>query len=113
MAIVGISEEDQRRIDELHRVNTELAAEIRSLNEGRVQTPRPARLPAARQLGKLLSERDALTQELGATKAKLQAVEGERDALRQQSDELQHEVVRLRSGVRGLLRRARARLLRS
>lgn len=112
MAVERPAGEDQRRIEELHRVNTELAAEIRSLNEGRVQTPSTARLPAARQLGKLVSERDALTHELGAATAKLQAAEGERDSLRRQSDELQREVVRLRSGVRGLLRRTRARLLR-
>lgn len=116
----GAASDEERRIAELLRVNAELAAEIRDLKLGRASSPRPGQLPAARRVSQLWAERDSLAEQLGATRAQLGAVEGERDGLRhqrddllRQRDELQREALRLRSGIAGLLRRIRARLLRS
>jgi translation initiation factor 2B subunit (eIF-2B alpha/beta/delta family) len=104
------------REEELLRINAELAAEIRSLSTGRISVPRSAGPPAARRLSRLISERDSLVAELAATKNALE--QRERELSRQVDDqarrieELSYEVNRLRGGLAGLLRRARARLLR-
>ena len=98
---------------ELLRVNRELAAELRDLRNGRTAEPRPSQLPAARHVAKLRGERDSLAEELETTRAELLALSAERDGLSERTGALEHEVVRLRSGVSGLLRRVRARLLRS
>ena len=105
--------DDDPRVAELLRVNRELAGEIRDLSLGRREQPRPSQVPAARSVAKLRAERDSLAAELDSTRARLGAVENERDALLVNRDELGREVARLRSGLAGLLRRARARLLRS
>ncbi|HEY0277010.1 MAG TPA: hypothetical protein VGC32_01955 [Solirubrobacterales bacterium] len=125
------------RIETLLRVNGELAAELRSLQDGRTQHARSAASPAARRLGRLLSahdavvaERDRLTGALFQSNSDLEdqrarlAAETERatklDEERQRlvgkiaeygelTDELNAEVERLRGGVGGLLRRGAAR----
>ena len=125
--------DEARRVEELLRVNGELAGEIRNLQAGRIDAPRSTAMPAARRVGRLaeerdalVAERDALLAERDALAAELEAGRAEIDGLRQhgeglgrrvqdqarQVDELSHEVNRLRGGAAGFLRRARARLLR-
>ncbi|MGB7686200.1 MAG: hypothetical protein WBL45_10525, partial [Solirubrobacterales bacterium] len=65
--------DEGRRVEELLRVNAELAAEIRSLSLGRRDLPRFAQLPASRRLARLTSERDAAAEQL-------RMVTAERDA---------------------------------
>lgn len=101
---------EDERVEELLRVNAELAAEIRGLRQDRAAS-RGSAMPAARRVARLVEERDSLAARLEETQTELAAVTGERDSLRRSVEELHGEVVRLRSGVRGLLRRARARLL--
>lgn len=104
---------DALRVAELLRVNRELASEIRHLTRERVAEPRPSQLPAARRITRLVNERDSLLAELKVARADLQSVSAGRDELLHQRDALEGEVTRLRSGFTGLLRRARARLLRN
>jgi chromosome segregation ATPase len=96
------------RVEELLRVNAELATEMRSLLAGRVERPRSAAVPAARLLGNLEAERDALRRELEDTKTALTTIKADRDGLERQNQEMDAEIVRLRTGAAGLLRRARA-----
>jgi predicted nucleic acid-binding Zn-ribbon protein len=112
--------EDGRRVAELLRVNAELAAEIRSLEEGRTAAPRRSQVPAARWLARLeaerdqlSSERDSLRAEFDATRAELGEVEAVRDDLLRHKSEQEAEIARLRSGFWGMLRRGWSRLLRS
>jgi cell division protein FtsB len=112
--------EEERRVEELLRVNAELAAEVRRLSLDRGALPRSAAMPAARRVARILAERDSLAAELESARAQgeasaaaLAAIEAERDWLRGHVDELHGEVVRLRAGWRGLLRRLRARLIGS
>jgi uncharacterized coiled-coil DUF342 family protein len=103
----GGGETDREQgLEELLRVNAELAAEVRSLSLGRRDSPRSGQLPAARELAQLRSERDEAGEEL-------RVVTAERDALQQHRAPLEAEVARLRGGLLGFLRRARARILRS
>lgn len=118
--------EDERRIAELLRVNADLAAEIRDLALGRRTKPRSSQMPVARRLAKLEAERERLEGERDSISAALDASREEHEELRQHTealaaqvkdraqhiDELSHEVARLRAGAAGILRRARARLLR-
>lgn len=111
---------ESARVEELLRVNAELAAELRALTAGRADAPRRGRVPAARGVAKLQSEREALTVQLQETQAALDHLQGvqaaldevsaERERLSRENEELANEVVRLRSGWRGLLRRVRGRL---
>jgi chromosome segregation ATPase len=101
------------RVAELLRVNAELAGELRDLALGRRAAPRSGQVPAARRVAALEAERDSLAAELEATRERLSATGAERDALLVHRAELEAEVARLRAGLAGLLRRARARLLRS
>ena len=56
---------DEARIEELLRVNAELATEIRNLQAGRASEPRSGAMPAARRLGRLNEELEEVrTQEL-------------------------------------------------
>jgi chromosome segregation ATPase len=118
MAEPGAEERD--RIDELLRVNAELAAEIRSLQAGRAAGPRSAAATTARRLGRIIRERDALASELEETRARaeeLARVEAElqqhNKAQHERIDELQREVGALRGGFKGFLRRVRSRVARS
>jgi hypothetical protein len=110
---------EESRVAELLRVNEELAAEIRSLSLDRRSAPRPAQLPAARGLARLVGERDKLAEQLEAetaglasTKAELDSIKVEWDRLVRENSVLAAEVTRLRGGRSGLLRRALARLFR-
>jgi len=104
---------DARRVEELLRVNAELAAEIRSLSLERTDAPRSAGAPVSRRLTRLLAERDELAARLEATRTALDAMTRQRDELARHAESLHSEVTRLRSGIGGLIRRARARLFRS
>lgn len=99
------------RVEELLRVNEQLAAEVRNLSLGYSDTPRPGGMPTSRRLGRLIDERDARDAELAATRVELEAIKSDRDGLERQNQELAHEVARLSTGFRGLLRRLRGRLL--
>jgi chromosome segregation ATPase len=99
------------QVDELLRVNAELAAELRALRAGRI--------------ARLWGERKALETQLEETQAALQAsqarqeetqaaldhVQAHREGLERQNQEMAAEIVRLRTGMRGAMRRARGRLL--
>jgi predicted nuclease with TOPRIM domain len=111
---------ESARVEELLRVNAELAAEVRALTTGRADAPRRGRVPAARGVARLHAEREALTVQLQETQTALEHLQGvqealdevsaERARLSRENEELADEVVRLRSGWRGVLRRARGRL---
>lgn len=102
--------EDERRVEELLRVNARLAAEVRSLALGRTEAPRPGAMTAPRKLGSLAEECEQLRAELESTRDELRQSSGQTAALERDRDALAAEVQRLRSGWPGLARRARARL---
>jgi len=117
--------EGSPQVEELLRVNGDLAAELRALRSGRIEAPRQGRVPAARGIAKLWGERKALETRLEETQAALEAsragqeatqvaledVQAHREGLERQNQEMAAEIVRLRTGMRGALRRARGRLL--
>ncbi|HEY6729951.1 MAG TPA: hypothetical protein VI039_02885 [Solirubrobacterales bacterium] len=98
-------------VEELLRVNAELAAEIRALTAKRAETPRRGRIPAARSVARLQTERDELAARLAGVEAELVATQADRDGLEQQNREMAAEIARLSAGLSGLLRRLRGRLL--
>lgn len=100
------------RVEELLRVNAELAAEVRNLTLGYADAPRPAGMPTTRRLGRLIEERDQLQAELEDARTGLEASARHREELEQRQAELVAELAELRMGFRGVLRRLRARLLR-
>jgi hypothetical protein len=106
-----LSEQADSQVEELLRVNAELAAEIRSLTAGRVAAPPPGQGNAAGKLARLLAERDELAQRLGDTEVALEHARADRDGLERQNREMDAEIARLRAGVGGFLRRLRAQLL--
>jgi cell division protein FtsB len=92
----------ERRGEELRRVNARLGRELIAAEAGR----RPATgTPSARAVGKLVAERDSAQEELGELRPEL-------EHLRRENPQLRAEAERLRTGYLGVLRRARARLLR-
>jgi len=117
--------EESPQLEELLRVNAELAAELRALRAGRTEVPRQGREPAARGIAQLWGERRALEDQLEetraalaasqagqeATQAALEDVQAHREGLERQNQEMTAEIVRLKTGMRGLMRRARGRLL--
>jgi chromosome segregation ATPase len=117
--------EESPLVEELLRVNAELAAELRSLAAGRAPASRQGREPAARGIAQMWGERKALetrleetqaaldeTQaEMEATRVAIEGVQKHREGLERQNQEMAAEIVRLRTGMRGLMRRARARML--
>lgn len=113
--------EESAKVEELLRVNAELAAELRALASGRTVTPRRGRVPAARGIARLHAEREALTVQLQETQTALEHLQGvqasldqvsaERERLGRENEELANEVARLSGGLQGLLRRLRGRLL--
>jgi septal ring factor EnvC (AmiA/AmiB activator) len=112
-------------VEELLRVNAELAAEVRALSSDRSAAPRPGRVPAAREIARLRSEHEALAPRLEetqaalaaseaareATQAALEEVQAHREGLERQNQALAAEIAGLRTGLSGLARRARRRLL--
>jgi hypothetical protein len=100
------------RVEELLRVNAELAAEVRNLTLGYADAPRPAGMPTTRRLGRLIEERDQLQAELEEVRKELEGSARHRGELEQRQAELVAEIAELRMGVRGVLRRLRSRLLR-
>jgi len=100
------------RVEELLRVNAELAAEVRNLTLGYADAPRPAGMPTTRRLGRLIEERDQLQAELEVARAELESSARHRADLEQRQRELVGQIAELRMGARGMLRRLRARLLR-
>jgi len=92
----------ERRVEELRRVNERLGRELVAVEAGR----RPATAtPAARTVAKLVAERDGAEAELAELRQELERLWPDNQALRA-------EVDRLRGGIVGLSRRARARLSR-
>jgi predicted nuclease with TOPRIM domain len=110
---------ESAQVEELLRVNAELAAELRALATGNTERPRRGRVPAARGVAKLHSEVEALTVQLQETQVALEHLQGvqaaldevsaERERLGRENAELAAEVARLRSGWQGLVRRLRGR----
>jgi hypothetical protein len=104
------------RVEELLRVNAELAAEVRNLTLGFADAPRPAGMPTIRRLARLIDERDRLQAELQQARADLDHVQAHRAGLERQNQEMAVEIValnaRLDAGLAGALRRLRARLRR-
>lgn len=114
------------REEELLRLNAELAAEIRRLAAGEIERPRAGQSPSARRLSRLdaeraellcerdelRAERDRLRAQLDEQSARGDSLTGKLAAANRRNAELSHEVHRLRSGLRGLTRRAWAKLLR-
>jgi hypothetical protein len=91
----------ERRVEELRRLNERLGRELVAVEAGR----QPAMAtPAARTVAKLVAERDGAEAELAELRPEL-------EHLRRENPQLRGEIERLRAGYRGLLRRARARLL--
>jgi cell division protein FtsB len=99
------------RVEELLRVNAELAAEVRNLTLGYADAPRPAGMPTTRRLGRLIEERDQLQAELVQARAELGQVQAHREGLERQNQEMAAEISRLSAGLGGVLRRARGKLL--
>lgn len=99
------------RVEELLRVNAELAAEVRNLTLGYADAPRPAGMPTTRRLGRLIEQRDKLEAELEEARAELDHVRADRAGLERQNQEMAVEIVRLSTGIFGFLRRTRGKLL--
>lgn len=106
-----MSGSEDKRVEELLRVNAELAAEVRNLTLGYADAPRPAGMPTSRRLGRLLDERNRLQGELEETRAELEQVSLHRAGLEAQNQELAREVALLSEGLGGVLRNLRARLV--
>ena len=104
--------EGDARVEELLRVNAELAAEIRSMALGRTDVPRSSMLGASRRLVKITEERDATEAELAQQNASLVELSEEVHELRRRIEVQNGELERLRAGPLGLFRRAKASLLR-
>lgn len=104
-------EVERERVEELLRVNAELAAEIRSLTAKRSESPRSAQVPAARGVARLVDERDSFAARFEVAEAELEATRADRNGLERQNREMAAEIARLSAGLTGLLRRARGRLL--
>lgn len=107
------------QVEALERVNADLATEIRALSAGRTERSRSGVMPAARRLARLVEERNSLAAELQVAQERLVALEQSDKALgaqvREQHlyiEQLTAEVTSLRSGIGGILRRLKARVLR-
>jgi phage shock protein A len=94
-------EELEQRVEELRQVNERLGRELIEAEAGRRPT---LATPAARSVARLIGERDRAEAELAELRPEL-------ERLRPENEILRVEIARLRGGHRGLLRRARARLL--
>ncbi len=103
---------EEARVEELLRVNAELAAEIRNLTLARADAPRSTLLTATRGIATAAEERDQALAGLESANAELSGLKKRNEELRELVDEQVLELERLRSGPIGLLRRAKARVLR-
>jgi predicted nucleic acid-binding Zn-ribbon protein len=100
----------ERAVEELLRVNAELAAELRALSEGRAARPRSGPNTAARSLARLEAEHAALAERLEATERELGQTQAHREGLERQNQEMATEIARLSAGLPGYLRKLRGRL---
>lgn len=104
---------EQRAVEELLRVNAELAAELRALSQGRTAAPRPGPHTAARRLPRLEAEIVALAAELEAMEGKLDETQAHREGLERQNQQMASEIARLGArldaGLLGYLRRLHRR----
>jgi hypothetical protein len=98
----------ERRVEELRRINEQLGDElVRGPASRHPRTP----VAAARALNRLRQERvDALSR-LEEAHQRLDEANSGLDHFRRENEQLCAEVARLRLGLPGFLRRARARLL--
>lgn len=101
---------DSQRVDELLRINAELAAEIRRLSRDGA-SPRGGQMTTGRRLAHLLEERADLLAARTALQAELDAARAECHELGRDNAILAAEIARLRRGYRGFLRRLRARFV--
>lgn len=105
------TEHGEGTVEELLRVNGELAAELRALTAGRIEAPRSGPVPAARGIGRLRGERDELAAKLAETERELAETQAHREGLERQNQEMAAEIIRLSAGLPGYLRRLRGRLI--
>jgi hypothetical protein len=107
---------EEALVEELLRVNAELAAELRSVTLGRAEAPRPTLATATRRIATAIKERDRVIAERDQTIDELKAEMAEllrrHDELRDLVERQVLELERLRAGPVGVLRRAQARILR-
>lgn len=99
----------ERRVEELRRVNEQLGREL--VNGAASRQPHSP-VTAARTLTKLTQERDLARSQLEEARQRLRDASSGLDHFRRENEQLRFEAARLRFGVPGFLRRARARLLR-
>lgn len=95
MSEVGDSNRTDHGVEELLRINGELAAEIRSLRAGKTEAPRSATMPAARRLAGLIGERDRWQEEAEQLRGQLQQVEAHNRELGRHIHELTQEHARM------------------
>jgi len=100
----------ERAVEELLRVNAELAAELRALSQGRTARPRSGPTTAARTLTRLEAERQELAARLEETERELTETQVHREGLERQNQEMAAEIARLSAGLPGYLRKLRGRL---
>ena len=81
--------EGSPQVEELLRVNADLAAELRALRSGRIGAPRQGRVPAARGIAKLWGERKALETRLEETQAALEASRAGQEATQAALEDVQ------------------------
>jgi predicted RNase H-like nuclease (RuvC/YqgF family) len=108
----GLEGDESSRVEELLRVNAELAAEIRSLSLGRAGEPRSAATPAVRRVARAVADRDEAVRKLEAAEAELAHLEQHNSELRDLVEDQRRQIDRLRSGAAGFARRLRMRLQR-
>ncbi|HEY1356036.1 MAG TPA: hypothetical protein VGF09_06945 [Solirubrobacterales bacterium] len=108
----GAVEDDRLRVEELERVNDELAAEIRSLTLGHATGARSSLLGATRRVATIGEERDRAVSRLEDASAEIVHLRELNVELHRQVEAQVRELERLRAGPLGILRRAKASYLR-
>jgi chromosome segregation ATPase len=101
---------EDKAVEELLRVNAELAAELRALSQGRTTRPRSGPTTAARGLPRLEAEHEALLAKLEEVERELEETQRNREGLERQNQEMAAEIARLSTGLAGHLRKLRGRL---
>lgn len=99
----------ERRVEELRRINEQLGEEL--VRGAASRHPR-ASVAAARTLSRLEGERATALGRLEEARQQLREANSGLNHLGRENEQLRAEVARLRLGLPGFLRRARARLLR-